>query len=150
MKRLPAPDILIRQWLHNPHAITVAAFAIAGLFLGLAGWFIQRNLRHNEPGLRLPFALPFALIIAAAGVFGAWRLPSPYGLFAGSVICGLAGSKEMGPSDHIRTKHEVKAFVESGDVKAAESLLKLAQERRAHHQAESIKQTQQQGQRMSQ
>jgi hypothetical protein len=58
--------------------------------------------------------------------------------------------KEMGPSDHIRTKHEVKAFVESGDVKAAENLLKLAQERRAQHQAESIKQTQQQGQRMSQ
>ena len=58
--------------------------------------------------------------------------------------------KEMGPSDHIRTKHEAKAFVESGDVKAAENLLKLAQERRAQHQAESIKQTQQQGQRMSQ
>lgn len=58
--------------------------------------------------------------------------------------------KEMGPSDHIRTKHEAKAFVESGDVKAAENLLKLAQERRAQHQAESIKQIQQQGQRMSQ
>ena len=58
--------------------------------------------------------------------------------------------KEMGPSDHIRTKHEAKAFVESGDAKAAENLLKLAQERRAQHQAESIKQTQQQGQRMSQ
>lgn len=57
--------------------------------------------------------------------------------------------KEMGPSDHIRTKHEAKAFVESGDVKAAENLLKLAHERRAQHQAESIKQTQQQGQRMS-
>jgi hypothetical protein len=56
----------------------------------------------------------------------------------------------MGPSDHIRTKHEVKAFVESGDVKAAENLLKLAHERRAQHQAESIKQIQQQGQRMSQ
>ncbi len=58
--------------------------------------------------------------------------------------------KEMGPADHIRTKHEVKAFVESGDVKAAENLLKVAHERRAQHQAESIKQTQQQGQRMSQ
>jgi hypothetical protein len=58
--------------------------------------------------------------------------------------------KEMGPSDHIRTKHEAKAFVESGDLKAGENLLKLAHERRAQHQAESIKQTQQQGQRMSQ
>ena len=58
--------------------------------------------------------------------------------------------KEMGPSDHIRTKHEAKAFIETGDVKAAENLLKLAHERRERHQAESIKQTQQQGQRMSQ
>lgn len=39
--------------------------------------------------------------------------------------------KEMGPADHIRTKHEVKAFVEVlGDVKAAEELLKRAQARR--------------------
>ena len=91
MKRLPAPDILIRQWLQNPHAITVAAFVIAGVFLGLAGWFIQRNLRHNEPGLRAPCALPFALIIAAAGVFGAWRLPSPYDLIVGATLCVLAG-----------------------------------------------------------
>ena len=91
MKRLPAPDILLRQWLQSPHAITVAAFVIAGVFLGLAGWFIQRNLRHNEPGLRAPCALPFALIIAAAGVFGAWRLPVPYDLIVGATLCVLAG-----------------------------------------------------------
>jgi hypothetical protein len=91
MKRLPPPDLLIRQWLQNPHAITVAAFVIAGIFLGLAGWFIQRNLRHNEPGLRAPCALPFALIIAAAGVFGAWRLPAPYDLIVGATLCVLAG-----------------------------------------------------------
>ena len=36
---------------------------------------IQRNLRHNEPGLRAPCALPFALIIVAVGVFVAGRLP---------------------------------------------------------------------------
>ena len=77
MKRLPAPKVLIRQWLQNPHAITVAAFVLAGAFLGIAGWFIHRNLRHNEPGLRAPLVLPFALIISAAGVFGAWRLPHP-------------------------------------------------------------------------
>ena len=82
---------MIRQWLQNPHAITVAAFVIAGVFLGLAGWFIQRNLRHNEPGLRTPCSLPFALIIAAAGVFGAWRLPSPYDLVVGATLCVLAG-----------------------------------------------------------
>ena len=90
MKRLPAPDILIRQWLQNPHAITVAAFVIAAIFLGLAGWFIHRNLRHNEPGLSAPLALPFALAISAAGVFGAWRLPPPYDLTAGSIVCALA------------------------------------------------------------
>jgi thioredoxin-like negative regulator of GroEL len=55
--------------------------------------------------------------------------------------------KEMGPSDHIRTKHEAKAFVETGDVKAAEALIKQASERTAAHQAISQKITQQQGQR---
>ena len=57
--------------------------------------------------------------------------------------------REMGPADHIRTKHEVKAFVESGDIKAAEELLKLARERREQSQTESIKQTQRYGQQMS-
>lgn len=66
------------------------------------------------------------------------------------VISEYLKVKEMGPSDHIRTKHEAKAFVESGDIKTAENLLKLAHERREHNQAESIKQSQQQGQRMSQ
>jgi hypothetical protein len=37
--------------------------------------------------------------------------------------------KEMGPADHIRTKHEVKAFVESGHEEMAEQLLKRTQER---------------------
>lgn len=35
--------------------------------------------------------------------------------------------KSMGPADHIRTKHEVKAFVESGDVPLAERLVVNAQ-----------------------
>ena len=90
MKALPAPDVLVRQWLHNPHAITVAAFAIAGVFLGVSGWFIQRNLRYNDPGLRTPFAFVSALIIAAAGVLGANRLPFPWPLPVGTVICVLA------------------------------------------------------------
>lgn len=38
--------------------------------------------------------------------------------------------KEMGPADHIRTKHEVKAFVESGNESAAATLLQRAAERR--------------------
>jgi len=59
--------------------------------------------------------------------------------------------KEMGPADHIRTKHEVKAFVESGDVKAAEALIKQASERIATHQTITNRMTEQQqrGQRMS-
>lgn len=52
--------------------------------------------------------------------------------------------KEMGPSDHIRTKHEVKAFVETGDVKAAEALIKQASERTAAHQAVANRMTEQQ------
>jgi hypothetical protein len=60
--------------------------------------------------------------------------------------------KEMGPADHIRTKHEVKAFVESGDLTAAEALLKNAQARRELNQGQSIseKMTQQRGPRMNQ
>jgi len=60
--------------------------------------------------------------------------------------------KEMGPADHIRTKHEVKAFVDSGDLTAAEALLKNAQARRELNQGQSIseKMTQQRGPRMSQ
>lgn len=56
--------------------------------------------------------------------------------------------KEMGPADHIRTKHEVKAFVDTGDAKLAESLLKNSTERRAITQrvAETI--SQQRSQRM--
>ena len=38
--------------------------------------------------------------------------------------------KEMGPADHIRTKHEVKAFVEKGSESVAESILRHVSERR--------------------
>lgn len=39
--------------------------------------------------------------------------------------------KEMGPADHIRTKHEVKAFIESAcDVKEAEAIIVRADARR--------------------
>lgn len=91
MKTLPAPDVLIRAWLHDPHAITVAAFAISGVFFSVAAWQIQRNLRHNEPGLRLPLALPFALTISAFGLFAANRLPFPWSLIAGGIIVLLSG-----------------------------------------------------------
>lgn len=54
--------------------------------------------------------------------------------------------KEMGPADHIRTKHEVKAFVESGDGAAAESLMKSATKRRSENHRLTIKTTLQRGQ----
>ncbi len=38
--------------------------------------------------------------------------------------------KEMGPADHIRTKHEVRAFIEKGSEAAAEALTRRAAERR--------------------
>jgi hypothetical protein len=53
--------------------------------------------------------------------------------------------KEMGPSDHIRTKHEVKAFVESGDAAMAEALVRHAQERHIVSQTLTVKSTQQLG-----
>ena len=54
--------------------------------------------------------------------------------------------KDMGPADHIRTKHEVKAFVESGELSAAQELLKHAKARRELAQSATIRQSQQQGQ----
>jgi hypothetical protein len=56
----------------------------------------------------------------------------------------------MGPADHIRTKHEVKAFVEIGDLLAAEKLLESAQLRRELNHKAVLKIAQQHGQRMSQ
>lgn len=49
--------------------------------------------------------------------------------------------KEMGPADHIRTKHEVKAFVEKGEGHAAETLIKQASERVAATQTVTKKMT---------
>lgn len=58
--------------------------------------------------------------------------------------------KEMGPADHIRTKHEAKAFVESGSIQAAETLLHQAQIRIKESQAVANRMTEQQkrGQRL--
>ena len=56
--------------------------------------------------------------------------------------------KDMGPADHIRTKHEVKTFVDSGDAKSAEELLQHARERRALNQTFTVKLAQQRAQRI--
>ena len=57
--------------------------------------------------------------------------------------------KEMGPADHIRTKHEVKAFVDSGDLKVAEELMRNANTRRELNQKVAIKMTHHRGQRVT-
>jgi hypothetical protein len=56
--------------------------------------------------------------------------------------------KEMGPADHIRTKHEVKAFVESGDLSVADVLLKRSRERQKLNQALVQNLSQQRSQRI--
>ncbi|MEO7699623.1 MAG: hypothetical protein ABIZ04_10395 [Opitutus sp.] len=56
--------------------------------------------------------------------------------------------KEMGPADHIRTKHEVKAFIESaGDLMEAEAIIARARARRTLQQTQTVtmNMTQQQG-----
>jgi hypothetical protein len=50
--------------------------------------------------------------------------------------------KDMGPADHIRTKHEVKAFVENGSESAGESLILRAIARRVEGQKLAARQTQ--------
>ncbi len=60
--------------------------------------------------------------------------------------------KEMEPADHIRTKHEVKVFVDAGDTKTAEALIKQARERITATQTvtNNITETQKRGQRIGQ
>jgi hypothetical protein len=49
--------------------------------------------------------------------------------------------RDMGPADHIRTKHEVKAFLEAaGDATEAEAIVKRAQLRREMWQTQSVTQ----------
>lgn len=49
--------------------------------------------------------------------------------------------REMGPADHIRTKHEVKAFLEAaGDAKEAEAIVTRARLRREMWETQSVTQ----------
>jgi hypothetical protein len=55
----------------------------------------------------------------------------------------------MGPADHIRAKHEVKAFIElAGDVKEAESIIEGACARRTLQKIQKVTMTESQGCRM--
>jgi hypothetical protein len=65
--------------------------------------------------------------ITAANLVALRNLPDSL-----NVITERLNVKQMGPADHIRTKHEVKAFIESaGDLKSAEVIIARARERRS-------------------
>ena len=66
------------------------------------------------------------------------------------IISEKLGVKQMGPADHIRTKHDIKAYVESGKLEDAQALLKHAQERRRVSQSIVIRASEQRGQNMTQ
>jgi phage-related baseplate assembly protein len=90
---------------------------------------------NETPGMDLPTLL---------------ALRKERGLEALRTITDRLRVKDMGPADHIRTKHEVKAFLESGDPQAAAEVLKRAGERLTLWQAETLRISQQQGRRMGQ
>lgn len=54
--------------------------------------------------------------------------------------------KEMGPADHIRTKHEVKTFVERGDATVAAELIRHASDRAIVQQSAATRMSQTRGQ----
>jgi len=86
------PEIAIREWLHHPETLTVGWFAVAAVALGVAAWLIRRNLRHNEPGLKAPVALGLAVLMTAAGLLGARRLPGRWFGPVGGGVCVVAAS----------------------------------------------------------
>ena len=63
-------------------------------------------------------------------------------------ICEKLKVKEMGPYDHIVTKHEVRDFLKAGGTNKteAEEIVKRAQIRRTEAQERAIRQAQQQQQ----
>ena len=93
MKTFPAPQILIRQLLQSPHVVTVAAFAVAGIFLGIAGWFLHRNLCHNEPGLRTPLRCFLRSLFRPSGCLA--RTCRPRLRSIGGLICAPTASKKQ-------------------------------------------------------
>ena len=57
------------------------------------------------------------------------------------IITAQLKVREMGPADHIRTKHEVKAWLETkGDLKEAEAIVVRARARRQLQETQSITQ----------
>lgn len=77
-----APDLFVEQ-LNKPHAITVLSLALSCALIAAAIWRIQKNLRHNEPGLTLKQAFSFALAICAAATVSAQRVQPYWQYFIG-------------------------------------------------------------------
>ena len=89
---VPSPTALLHEALNDARAPALAAFAFAGVALGVAAWRVLRNLRHNEPGLIAPAAFCAASVIALGGFIGAQSLPGSlhWPAFGGFAV--LAGS----------------------------------------------------------
>lgn len=90
--KIAPPQVAIREWLERPEALTIGAFSVASVALAIALWYVFRNLRHNEPGLKAPVALMLALVIVASGLIGARRLAEHQFLPVGAAICCVAAS----------------------------------------------------------
>jgi hypothetical protein len=93
---------VLRQWLQEPHAITVAAFEIMAVFLGVALALILRSLPRNDPGLRAPATQLLALAAASGGLVGAIRLNNPWTFVAGGLACTGASALFL-IADHRRS-----------------------------------------------
>ena len=89
---IPSPSNVIREWLSDPRAPTFGLFAIAVFALAIAAFYVLRNVRHNEPGLKATMAFGLAIVIAAAGFVGAQRLPEPWKLPIGAMVLVTAGA----------------------------------------------------------
>ncbi len=92
LAKMRPPDVVLREWLHDPRALTAALFACAAGALGIALWLVLRNLRHNEPGLSARAALTLALVVATTGLLGARSLSEERFVPVGVVVCGIAAS----------------------------------------------------------
>ncbi len=54
------------------------------------------------------------------------------------LISEKLGVKRMGPADHIRTKHEIKAYLATGNSAEATALAQRASERRTEQETRTV------------
>jgi hypothetical protein len=87
---IPSPNV--REWLGHPHAIAAGALAICLVALAIATWFVLRNVRRNEPGLKAHVAFALAILIAIDGLIVGSRLSDPWQVPTLGILCSLACS----------------------------------------------------------